>query len=353
MEKLFKLNNKLSTKTSTIILIAGFVVLMLLWYLLTAPLGSSSLTYSIKQDFTADSLQKAGAPLIEVNGDTAVCISGASGYQWYYNGLEVEGVEGNSIKMKDEGKYYLVIKDSEGQTFTSDTIAARIENSRIIDRMVLPSPGDVLRSYGELHQQDALVRNTFFSIGLNLAGYIEAILLSLLLGFIIGLIPFFRGMLSRYVDAIRYIPLTAVTGLFIAWFGIELNMKVQFLAFGIFVYLLPVVVQRIDEVEKTYLQTAYTLGAKNWQMIRHVFWPSVSSRIFDDIRVLTAISWTYIIVAEMVNSKSGVGAMIYMAQRQSRLDKVFAILLVIVLVGVLQDLLFKWLDRLFFPYKYV
>ena len=353
MNKLFKINEKLPTRTSTIILAGGFVLILLLWYLLTAPIGSKEMRPIVKPNYTNDSVYRASKPVVDVDSTSAICVSTAAEYQWYFQGQKVDGSQADNILLDKEGIYFVEITDANGRKFTSDTISVTMENTRIIDRMVLPAPMEVIRAYGDLYSHDSLIRNTAFSIGLNLGGYLEAILFSLLLGFFIGLIPFFRSMLSRYVDAIRYIPLTAVTGLFIAWFGIELNMKVQFLAFGIFVYLLPVVVQRIDEVEKIYLQTAYTMGANTWQTIRHVFWPSVSSRIFDDIRVLTAISWTYIIVAEMVNRDSGVGAMIFMAQRQSRLDKVFAILLVIIVIGVLQDLLFKWLDRLFFPYKYV
>jgi len=224
--------------------------------------------------------------------------------------------------------------------------------SGLVNKAVLPTPLAVIISFKELHFQDFLVRNTLYSIKLNIYGYLEAIGLSLFLGFIIGLIPFFKSLLKRYVDAIRFIPLTAVTGLFIAWFGIETNMKVQFLAFGILVYLLPVVVQRITEVDRIYLQTSYTLGASNWQIFRTVYWPCVTSKIFDDIRVLTAISWTYIIVAELVNKTGGVGALIFTAARQSRIDKVFAVLFVIILIGILQDKLFQWLDKKLFPYKH-
>jgi len=158
--------------------------------------------------------------------------------------------------------------------------------------------------------------------------------------------------MSRWVNAVRFIPLTAVTGLFIAWFGIDSNMKVQFLAFGILVYLLPVVVQRIDDVLKIYLQTAFTLGATKWQMIKTVYLPSVASKIIDDVRVLTAISWTYIIIAEVLNQSGGVGALIHLSGRNSRLDKVFALLIVIVLIGIIQDYLFALLDKMLFKFKY-
>ncbi|MBP6665218.1 MAG: ABC transporter permease subunit, partial [Chitinophagales bacterium] len=137
------------------------------------------------------------------------------------------------------------------------------------------------------------------------------------------------------------------------WFGLGSSMKVAFLAFGIIVYLLPVVVQRVLEVEDVYVQTAYTLGATKWQRIKSVFIPAVLSRVSDDIRVLVAISWTYIIVTEVVNANSGgIGALAFKMARQSQIDKVFAILLVIIIVGFLQDLLFKLIDRLLFDFKY-
>lgn len=209
-----------------------------------------------------------------------------------------------------------------------------------------------MQAYGELHFEDFLVRNLFYSIKLNVLGYIEAVGISIPLGFLLGLFPGPKSFSSKMVNAVRYIPLTAVTGLFIAWFGIEDFMKIQFLAFGILVYLLPVVVQRNLEVDEVYIQTAYTLGASQWQMIKTVFWPSVISKISDDIRVLIAISWTYIIVAELVNRTGGIGALIFMSAKQSRVDKVFALLIVIIAVGYLQDKAFEYFDKKFFPYKY-
>lgn len=228
-----------------------------------------------------------------------------------------------------------------------------ISSYNVIPQSLLPSPVKVLHALPELHFEDALVRNLMYSIQINLLGYLEAICITVPLGFIIGLFPFFREMFRHYIDAVRFLPLTALTGLFIAWFGIESNMKVQFLAFGISVYLLPTVIQRISEVEQVYCDTVYTLGANTWQTIRHVFIPAVLSKISDDIRVLVAISWTYIIVAELINkSDGGVGSLAYTFARQSRVDKVFALLIVIILVGFIQDKIAVWVDKVLFPHKH-
>ena len=223
----------------------------------------------------------------------------------------------------------------------------------VVAKLTLPSPGSVFSSYGEMISENQLVKHTFRSLGLNLGGYIKALLWTLPLGFIIGLYPLFRGMFHRMFDAIRFIPLAACTVLFIVWFGTSIPMKVNFLAFGIFIFLLPIVIQRIHEVKDVYLKTVYTIGATDWQTIRSVYIPSVMSKLIDDIRILTAISWTYIVVAETINSEEGgLGALTYIFRRQSQTDKLFGILILFILIGLIQDKLFVRLDRELFPHKY-
>ncbi|HMQ08179.1 MAG TPA: ABC transporter permease subunit [Saprospiraceae bacterium] len=218
---------------------------------------------------------------------------------------------------------------------------------------ILPHPMRVLTAYGDLYRDNFLVQNTFRSIGLNIAGYVVAIAIAIPVGMAVGLWGLFRGSFQPHIDAIRFVPLTAVTGLFIVWFGIGTSMKVYFLAFGILIYLLPVIVVRIDEVSNVYLQTVHTLGANAWQTIKTVYFPSVMSRISDDIRVLTAISWTYIIVAEGIGDQGGLGSLIFRTgQRMGRVDKTFAILILIMIFGVFQDRIFAYLDKTFFPHKY-
>lgn len=228
-----------------------------------------------------------------------------------------------------------------------------VAESGLVPQTILPSPFKVLTSLKDLYYDDSLTGNIIFSLKLNVLGYLEAVAVALPIGFLIGLIPLFRALSARLISSLRYLPLPAGMGLFILWFGIGENMKVQFLSFGILVYLLPVVVQRIDEVHDVYIQTIKTLGASKWQTVRHVFMPDCFSRISDDIRVLVAISWTYIIIAEVVNkSEGGIGALAYTSARQSRVDKVFAILIIIVLIGFIQDKLFVVLDRNIFPFKH-
>lgn len=217
---------------------------------------------------------------------------------------------------------------------------------------ILPAPLKVLASFGDL-LGSGLPWNAWQSIKLNAMGYAEAVVICLPLGFVIGLFRTPKAMSERLLSALRFLPLPAALGVFIAAFGIGSGMKVHFLAAGITVYLLPTIVGRVGETPEVLDQTARTLGASRWQRIRHVFIPDVLARAFDDIRVLVAISWTYITIAEVVNSSAGgLGAMAELARRQSRVDKVYAVLVVVILIGWFQDWTFKRLDRALFPHKY-
>lgn len=223
----------------------------------------------------------------------------------------------------------------------------------VIPRNIFPDPIRVLGAFKDLYYDNNLLQNLCRSIGLNLGGYIKASLYAIPIGFAIGLVPLLRGSFQRIVDAVRFLPLTALTGLFILWYGIYVEAKINFLAFGIFIYLLPIVIQRIDEVDEVYLKTVHTLGANYFQTIWTVYLPAVLSRLSDDIRILTAISWTYIIVAETSADQGGIGSLIFRAgQRLGRVDITVACLIIILIVGIFQDKIFAYLDRKFFPFKY-
>jgi NitT/TauT family transport system permease protein len=217
---------------------------------------------------------------------------------------------------------------------------------------ILPSPYRVLLAFKELLTVPQTYSDIWYSIKLNLLGYFIALIITIPFGFLISLYPIGKGLFNANINASRYLPLTAVTGLFIAWFGIQFNMKAYFMGFSILIYLLPAMIQRVNETEKIHLQIIHTLGASNWQKFKHVYFPSVMSKFWKDTRLLVAISWTYIIVAELINKEGGVGAMIFNAGKQSRIDIIIAVLVIIIIIGMLQDVLFYLSDKQMFPYDY-
>jgi NitT/TauT family transport system permease protein len=229
----------------------------------------------------------------------------------------------------------------------------------LISNRILPNPIDVLKSYVTMYNESHLVANAWYSIKLNFLGYFYALIIAIPVGFLIGMFPVGKSLFNKIFDAFRFIPIPATSGIFIAVFGLAFNMKANFLAFGIIIYILPVVIQRINDLQNpantkdfVFLQTIKTLGATPWQTFRYVYLPYVSGKISDDIRVLTAISWTYITIVEILNKDGGIGSLISTLSRQSRTPEVYALIFLIVIIGIFQDLLFRWVDRLLFPYKH-
>jgi NitT/TauT family transport system permease protein len=153
------------------------------------------------------------------------------------------------------------------------------------------------------------------------------------------------------LDPLRFLPISALVPLTIVWFGIEERQKIAFLFMGIVVYLLPLVVEAVEKVDEVYLQTATTLGATKWQMVSEVLVPGSLPAIGEALRVINGIGWTYVILAEVINARYGLGALITVAGKRSHVDQIFALVLVILVIGVVTDLVIRFVNQRLFTWK--
>ena len=227
----------------------------------------------------------------------------------------------------------------------------------VISNGILPTPVSVVKAVPVLLTDYRLIENIAYTVRLNLSGYAIALLFAVPLGFIIGIYPLFNSLFRRYFEGLRYLPLPTVSGIFISIFGLAFSMKAIFLSFGIFIFALPSVIGKVlnlqDEAnvkDNVYIQTAKTIGMSNIQMFRYVYFPFVMEKVYDDIRSLVAISYTYVVIAESLNKVGGIGAMISTFTRQSRIPEIYALLFIIVSIGLLQDYAFKVLKPVLFPH---
>lgn len=227
-----------------------------------------------------------------------------------------------------------------------------------ISSKILPNPIDVICSIPSLYADKNLIGNIYYTISLNWLGYFYALIIAIPLGYIIGIYPAFRSMFQKPLGALRFLPVPAVTGLFIAALGLGFDMKASFLAFGILIFILPTVIQRVCELQdktnvkdNVYLETAKTIGMNNWQMFRYVYWPYVMEKVYVDIRNLCAISYSYVTIAEALNREGGLGASINIMTRQSDIASVYALLFIIIIIGVCQDQLFRIFEPIIFKHK--
>jgi NitT/TauT family transport system permease protein len=214
----------------------------------------------------------------------------------------------------------------------------------------LPKPTEVIRGTLQLFIQYDLGTAIFVSTRRIALAFLLASALALPLGIFMGAFDPINRLFEPIMAPLRYMPISAFIPLLILWFGIYEKEKIAFLFLGVFVYLLPVVVSSIRLVPEELVQTALTLGASRLQVIGTVLLPAALPEIFDSFRVMNAIAWTYVILAEAVNPEHGLGYMVELARTHQKASWSFAGLLVIGGIGLLTDfgirvvssMLFRW-----------
>jgi NitT/TauT family transport system permease protein len=215
----------------------------------------------------------------------------------------------------------------------------------------LPSPTETLRGTLQLFLQHNLLGAILTSTRRIIIAFLLASAVSLPVGVLMGAFEPVNRFFEPIVAPLRYMPISAFIPLLILWFGIDDKQKIAFLFLGVFVYLLPVVVTAIRMVPEELVQTSLTLGASRWQVIRTVLLPAALPEIFDSFRVMNAIAWTYIVLAEAINVKDGLGYMVNLAYNHQQTSWSFAGLLVIGGIGLLTDFLIRLISGLLFRWR--
>jgi NitT/TauT family transport system permease protein len=223
----------------------------------------------------------------------------------------------------------------------------------IIGGLFLPSPLEVLRVLvrdlftGERVLLDAALVSTVRIV----AAFSCAAVVALPLGILMGAYEPVNRVVDPVMAPLRYMPISAFIPLTILWFGIGERQKIAFLFLGVFVYLLPVVVSAIRAVPEELVQTALTLGSSRFQVVMTVLVPAALPDIFDSFRVMNAISWTYVILAEFVNTTRGLGYLIKLAGDRLKTAEMFAGVIIIGIIGLGTDAMLRGLARILFPWR--
>jgi NitT/TauT family transport system permease protein len=223
---------------------------------------------------------------------------------------------------------------------------------RIVQPLILPSPAEVLQAFAPLHLEQGLVRSAVTSWLRVTTGFALAAIVAVPLGVYMAtfssVAAFFRplALTGAYVPIVVFIPLS------LTWFGTGETQKIGFLFIGCFVALLPLVIKDIADVPSAFLDVAVTKGASQWQLVRHVLFPVAQANIWDHLRGVYGVGWGWIIMAEVyVRPEYGLGALIGVSERRSQTASIFAVIIVIVLIALACDQLWRLGGELLFPYR--
>jgi NitT/TauT family transport system permease protein len=221
-----------------------------------------------------------------------------------------------------------------------------IANTGLVKPLFLPTPQSTLAAIVRLWSNGSLQTDAFYSLFRVLTGFALSAAISIPLGVFMGTFTSIRALTEPVIGIVRYMPAPAFVPLLILYFGLGEPPKVLLIFIGTLFFNTLMIMDGVKFVPKELIETTYTLGANRMQVLLQVIFPHLLPTILDACRVNMAAAWNLVIVAELVAATEGLGRRISLAQRFLRTDEIFAGLIVIGLIGLAIDLLFRLALRL-------
>lgn len=182
-------------------------------------------------------------------------------------------------------------------------------------------------------------------------GFGLALLLGLPLGLLAGSFSAIGRLLEPPCNFLGYIPPPAFAALLVGIFGLQDGPKVGMVFIASVFSLVLMTAASVRALDKSVLEAAQTLGADRRALLLRVVLPGSLPRIFADIRVLLAMGWTILIVAEVTGEKSGLSAFMDQQGKYRNYANVYAVMLILGSIGLAVDQILALLQPLFFPWQ--
>jgi NitT/TauT family transport system permease protein len=207
-----------------------------------------------------------------------------------------------------------------------------------VKREFLPTPAMVFTALRDMISSGQLWTDAAASMGRVGVGFGIAIAISVPLGILMGSFRFAEAVCEPVISLLRYLPAAAFIPLFIIWLGLGEPPKVAILIVGVVFFNTLMTADVVRVVPRALLEVSYTLGARRGEILGKVLIPHALPGIIDAMRVNAAAAWNFVIVAELIASSSGLGYRIVRSQRFLQTDRIFAVLIVIGLIGLVMDM---------------
>ena len=161
-----------------------------------------------------------------------------------------------------------------------------------------------------------------------------------------------RALLNPTLGGLRYLPAASFVPLLLVYLGPTDTAKMALLFLGCVFFLIALILDNVLSVPKEFIESAQTMGASRKHIVLRVALPAAAPQILDSMRNMIAVSWTYLVIAEIVAATDGIGAVMMRGAKFLHIDVIMAGILTIGVLGVLTDILFRYASRFLFPYVY-
>ncbi len=221
-----------------------------------------------------------------------------------------------------------------------------------VNTLLVPPPDKVLATLYTLVAEGDFLKDIGISILRIIGSFLGACIVAVPLGILMGTYAVAESFFNPFVSAWRYLPAPAFIPVLLMWLGTGEGPKLALLFIGVVFFLITLVMDYTRQVRIELIETSLTLGASQKRVLWNVIVPAVMPNVLIAMRQMLAVSWTYLVIAEIVASTTGIGAMMMRARRFLHTDEIMAGIVVIGILGLLFDLLFRWLHRVLFSYLY-
>jgi len=214
-----------------------------------------------------------------------------------------------------------------------------------ISALSLPRPSDVLDTFRQLYESGLLFKHLLPSLSRLFVGALIGASIGIAVGIMIGLFSYVRSGLVPLVAAIFPIPKIALLPLFVIWFGIGEGSKYALIAFGTFTPTVVATYGAVDNVDRTLIRMGQSFGLSWWSIVRKIVLPGAMPGILSGLRISLAIAIILLVAAEMLGAEYGIGAYILEAGSLYDLERLFAGVVILSLLGVLISALIGTFER--------
>ena len=220
----------------------------------------------------------------------------------------------------------------------------------LVQPQFLPAPQAVLSAWIGLFGSADYLGDIAISVARVWIAFLASALVAIPLGVLMSSYRAIGAFTEPLVDFVRYLPVPALVPLTLIWLGIGEGSKIALLWIGTFFQLVLLVADDARRVPKEYIETGRTLGAGDRALMTDVLAPAMLPNMVDSLRITLGWCWTYLIVAEIVASSSGIGYELWTARRYGKTPEVFAGILTIGVIGLVSDQAIRFLHRRWFRY---
>jgi len=180
--------------------------------------------------------------------------------------------------------------------------------------------------------------------------FFVACLVAVPIGVLMGSFIKMKALINPTVGGLRYLPAASFVPLLLVYFGPTDFAKMALLFLGCVFFLIALILDNIEAVPRALIESAQTMGAGRFHIVFKVTFRSAAPQILDSMRNMIAVSWTYLVIAEIVAATDGIGAVMMRGARFLHVDVIMGGILTIGILGVLTDITFRIAAHFLFPH---